>query len=111
LRLFRGHAPVKIKGENGHHYYISKIEAIMTQLANQAAKNDNKAVRTFFEILKAFPAVIVGLPPPLPVFHINFVKPDGKGGIASNQSDEESNSDDDEESKSDEHEEENSPDE
>jgi hypothetical protein len=68
-------ARVRVKGENGRQYYISKVEAIMTQLANQAIKGDTKAAGKYFEILKAFPAVIEGPPIQPPSFHIHFVKP------------------------------------
>ncbi len=73
------HAPVKVKAENGKTKHISKIEAIMTQLANAAIRCDPKAARTFFAILKEFPTIME--PPPLqPVpIHIHFVKSDGNG--------------------------------
>jgi hypothetical protein len=48
------HAPVKVKAEDGRTKHISKIEAIMTQLANAAARSDPKAARVFFAILKEF---------------------------------------------------------
>lgn len=71
-------ARVKVKGENGRHYYISKLEAILTQLANNGIKGDTKAALKYIEILKSFPEVseaapIQPLPPP--AFTINFVEP------------------------------------
>jgi hypothetical protein len=73
------HAPVKVKAEDGRTKHISKIEAIMTQLANAAARSDPKAARVFFAILKEFPTIME--PPPMqpPMFHIHFVESDGNG--------------------------------
>ena len=79
------HASVKVKGENGQHYYITKVEAVMTQLINSAAKGDHKAARTLFHILKAFPVLMEAPPLQPPNFTIQFVKPDGNGRPAPGQ--------------------------
>lgn len=72
------HASVKVKDENGKYFYISKVEAVMTQLINSAAKGDPKAARTLFHILKAFPVLMQAPPPPIPIVNIRFVSPKHK---------------------------------
>ncbi len=76
------HAPVKVKAEDGKTKHISKIEAIMTQLANAAARSDPKAARVFFSILKEFPTIMEAPPVKPPTFHIHFVGSDGNGNPA-----------------------------
>lgn len=39
---------VRVKGEDGRQYVMSKIEVAVTQLMNLAAKGDIKAMRTLF---------------------------------------------------------------
>src|SRR5947209_656201 len=50
-------ARVRVKGENGEHYHMSKAEAAITQVANAAAKGDRKAFNQLLQLLKNFPLV------------------------------------------------------
>lgn len=62
--------PVRVKGENGRSYYMPKIEAVITQIMNAAAKYDPQAIKALVDLLKAFPVLMQPLPPPPPVFNI-----------------------------------------
>jgi hypothetical protein len=66
---------VKVKAKDGSHYYISKLEAVLTQLTNQAAGGDTKAARTLFHILNMFPELKEPAPVQAPKLHIHFVDP------------------------------------
>lgn len=63
---------VRVRGENGSYYYISKLEAIMTQLTNAAAKGDIKAAKMCFDVLKMFPHFTEPIYE-APMYHIHFV--------------------------------------
>jgi hypothetical protein len=81
------HKPVRVKGENGRSYYMSKIEAVITQIMNNAAKYDPKAIKALVDLLKAFPVLMQPPPLPPPVLQVRFVKSDGNGGIAREEQD------------------------
>lgn len=71
---------VKVKSENGKYYYMTKIEAIMKQLTNQAAKGDIKAVRASFAIINMFPEFKEPTPILPPVLNIHFAPGPGRPG-------------------------------
>jgi len=66
---------VKVKRKDGSCYSISKLEAIMTQMTNQAASEDTKSARTLFQILNMFPEPKEPAPEQTPIYHIHFVDP------------------------------------
>jgi hypothetical protein len=47
---------VRVKGENGS-FYMTKLEAIMKQLTNQAALGDIRATRMFLAMFTMFPEI------------------------------------------------------
>lgn len=69
---------VRVKGENGSAYYMTKIEAIMKQLTNHAARGDMKATRMFFAMLDMFPEIKEPAPLQAPIIHVNFVEGPGR---------------------------------
>jgi hypothetical protein len=69
---------VRVKGENGASYYITKIEAIMKQLTNQAARGDMKATRMFFAMLDMFPEIKAPEPEESDIYIQFFGAKDGK---------------------------------
>jgi len=64
---------VKTNGQSGEQY-MTKLEAMMTQLVNKAASGDLKAVRVFMQMAAKFPELVKD-PLPLPRFNIRFVHP------------------------------------
>ena len=64
--------PVKVRGEDGRVFWMPKIKAAATQLANAGAKGDGKAVRLMIELLDKIGYEPVTLPPEM---HIHFVDP------------------------------------
>jgi hypothetical protein len=66
---------VRVKGENGNYYYMTKMQAIMTQLTNQAARGDIKATRMCFAILDMFPEIKEPALAQPPALHVHFVDP------------------------------------
>jgi hypothetical protein len=71
---------VRVKSENGKYYYMTKMEAIMKQLTNQAAKGDIKAARASFAIINMFPEVKEPAPLLPPILNIHFVDGPGRPG-------------------------------
>jgi hypothetical protein len=70
---------VRVKGENGGAYYMTKMEAIMKQLTNQAARGDMKATRMFFAMLDMFPEIKGPEPEESPDIYVQFLRAkDGK---------------------------------
>jgi hypothetical protein len=69
---------VRVKGDNGGTYYMTKIEAIMKQLTNQAARGDMKATRMFFAMLDMFPQIREPEPEDSEIYIQFFGAKDGK---------------------------------
>lgn len=69
---------VRVKGENGS-FYMTKLEAIMKQLTNQAARGDMKATRMFFAMLDMFPEIKEPEPEESGDIYVQFLRAkDGK---------------------------------
>lgn len=64
---------VKVKSEDGKQYYMPKMEAVLTQLVNGAAKGDERSARTCLAILKMVPGAMDSPPRRPPKFVVNFV--------------------------------------
>jgi hypothetical protein len=65
---------VTVRGSDGSSFTIPKIEAIMAQATNQAAKGDMKAMRTCFQVLNMFPDLTEPEPSAPTSYYIEFVE-------------------------------------
>ena len=71
---------VRVKrNEDGTFQYMTKIQAIMTQVANQAARGDLKAARALFQILGMFPQLKEPEPRQRPIINVHFVEARDRG--------------------------------
>ncbi len=68
---------VRVKGENGI-FYMTKLEAIMKQLTNQAALGDIRATRMFLAMFSMFPEIKEPEPEDSDIYIQFFGVKDGK---------------------------------